>query len=143
MQNTSEIPQLVDRHRDDLIGLANRVWAKPETLYGEYRSCAEHTAMLHNKGFRVTENVADIPTAVMGEAGHGGRVIAILGEFDALRGLSQVAGGLSAGAGCRCAWPWLWAQLAGIGSDAGGLRGQRLAGGDRRARARALLRLPC
>lgn len=92
MQNTSQIPDLVVRNQDDLIGLANRVWGMPETLYGEYRSCAEHTAMLRDKGFRVTTEVAGIPTAVMGEAGQGGPVIAILGEYDALPGLSQVAG---------------------------------------------------
>jgi aminobenzoyl-glutamate utilization protein B len=40
----------------------------------------------------VKENLADIPTAVMGEAGEGGPIIAILGEYDALPGLSQVAG---------------------------------------------------
>ena len=44
------------------------------------------------KGSAITENVAGIPTAVMGEAGEGGPVIAILGEYDALPGLSQVAG---------------------------------------------------
>ena len=48
--------------------------------------------MLEQEGFRITENVAGIPTAVMGEAGDGGPVIAILGEYDALPGLSQVAG---------------------------------------------------
>ncbi|MDP2085621.1 MAG: amidohydrolase [Gemmobacter sp.] len=92
MQNTSEIPDLVARHQDDLIGLSDRVWGMPETLYTEYRSCDEHTAMLRAKGFRVTENVAGLPTAVMGEAGSGGPVIAILGEYDALPGLSQEAG---------------------------------------------------
>ena len=92
MQNTSDIPNLVDCHKDDLIGLADRVWTIPETLYAEFRSCAEHTDMLQAKGFRVTENVANIPTAVMGEAGQGGPIIAILGEFDALPGLSQIAG---------------------------------------------------
>lgn len=82
----------VEAHRDDLTGLADQVWETPELLYGEYASCAAHTQMLHDKGFRVTENVAGIPTAVMGEAGEGGPVIAILGEYDALPGLSQVAG---------------------------------------------------
>ena len=48
--------------------------------------------MLREKGFRVTEEVAGIPTAVVGEAGQGGPVIAILGEYDALPGLSQEAG---------------------------------------------------
>ena len=64
----------------------------PEIAYTEYRSVAEHRAMLEQEGFRITENVAGIPTAVMGEAGDGGPVIAILGEYDALPGLSQVAG---------------------------------------------------
>ena len=92
MRNEAEIWDRVEDHKHDLIGLADRVWGTPETLYAEYRSCAEHTAMLHAKGFRVTENVAGIPTAVIGEAGSGGPVIAILGEYDALPGLSQIAG---------------------------------------------------
>lgn len=92
MQNTSAIPELVDRHKDDLIGLSDRVWATPETLYGEFHSAAAHAEMLRSKGFDVTEGVAGIPTAVTGEAGTGGPVIAILSEYDALPGLSQVAG---------------------------------------------------
>src|SRR5947199_5573200 len=63
-----------------------------EIAYTEYRSSAEHRAMVEQEGFRITENLADIPTAVMGESGDGGPVIAILGEYDALPGLSQVAG---------------------------------------------------
>jgi len=45
--------------------------------------------MLVREGFRITTDLAGIPTAVMGEAGEGGPVIAILGEYDALPGLSQ------------------------------------------------------
>src|SRR4051794_21297660 len=92
MQNTEEIWRLVDAHKDDFIGLSDRIWGMPELCYGEFRSCAEHTAMLEQQGFRVTRNVAGIPTAVMGEAGTDGPVIAILGEYDALPGLSQEAG---------------------------------------------------
>ena len=87
MQNTEEIWRLVDAKKDDFEGLSDRVWDTPELCYGEFRSCAEHTAMLEKQGFRVTKNVAGIPTAVMGEAGEGGPVIAILGEYDALPGL--------------------------------------------------------
>src|SRR4249919_1496398 len=92
MQNTDEIWRLVDARKDDFEALSDRVWGMPELCYGEVRSCAEHTAMLEAEGFRVTQNVAGIPTAVMGEAGEGGLVIAILGEYDALPGLSQEAG---------------------------------------------------
>src|ERR1700727_2681721 len=92
MRNTEEIWRLVDAHQDDFIRLSDRVWEMPELCYTEFRSCAEHTAMLEAKGFRVTREVAGIPTAVMGEAGEEGPVIAILGEYDALPGLSQEAG---------------------------------------------------
>ena len=92
MQNSEEIWRLVDAKKADFEALSDRVWGMPELCYGEVRSCAEHTAMLEQQGFRVTTNVAGIPTAVMGESGEDGPVIAILGEYDALPGLSQEAG---------------------------------------------------
>ncbi len=91
MKNTEQIWDLVDAKRESFLELSDRVWAMPELAYGEFRSVAEHTAMLKAQGFQVTENYCGIPTAVMGEAGEGGPVIAILGEYDALPGLSQEA----------------------------------------------------
>jgi len=92
MQNSEKIWTLVDARREAYEALSDRIWEMPELAYGEYRSAAEHRQMLEREGFRVEENLAGIPTAVMGEAGAGGPVIAILGEYDALPGLSQVAG---------------------------------------------------
>jgi aminobenzoyl-glutamate utilization protein B len=92
VQNSEKIWQVVDGRRQAYEALSDRVWGMPEIAYTEYRSVAEHRAMLESEGFRITENVAGIPTAVMGEAGDGGPVIAILGEYDALPGLSQIAG---------------------------------------------------
>ncbi len=108
MRNSDEIWTLVDQHREAFEGLSDRVFDTPEVNFHEYRSVAEHTAMLREQGFRVTENVAGMPTAVMGEAGEEGPVIAILGEYDALPGLVQQAGlashtplpGDGAGHGC-------------------------------------------
>lgn len=91
MQNAERIWDLVDQRRADYEDLSDRIWGMPELCYNEHRSVAEHKAMLAKEGFRVTEKVAGIPTAVMGEAGEGGPVIAILGEYDALPGLSQEA----------------------------------------------------
>lgn len=92
--NTDPIWSFVDAKREPFVGLSDRVWAMPEIAYTEHRSVAEHVAMLKAEGFRITENLAGIPTAVMGEAGTPGEgpVIAILGEYDALPGLSQVGG---------------------------------------------------
>ena len=92
MDNRSDIWLGVDAIKAGFIALSDRVWATPEVCYTEARSCAEHLAELQRQGFRITENVADIPTALMGEWGEGGPVIAFLGEYDALPGLSQEAG---------------------------------------------------
>ena len=108
MRNSDEIWTIVEQHRAAFEGLSDRVFDTPEVNFHEYRSVAEHTAMLREHGFRVTENVAGMPTAVMGEAGDEGPVIAILGEYDALPGLTQEAGmathtplpGDGAGHGC-------------------------------------------
>lgn len=84
--------QKVDEQKQRLIELSDRVWGMPEVCYTEVRSMAEHKAELLEQGFRIRENIAGIPTSVMGEAGEGGPVIAFLGEYDALPGLSQEAG---------------------------------------------------
>ena len=62
-----------------------------ERLHLNRATIASAYAMLEAEGFRVTGDLAGIPTAVMGEAGDEGPVIAILGEYDALPGLSQAA----------------------------------------------------
>jgi aminobenzoyl-glutamate utilization protein B len=92
MRNDNPIWSFVDAKGPEFTGLADRVFDTPELAYTETKSCAQHTHMLRDQGFRVTENVAGIATAVMGEAGTGGPIIAILGEYDALPGLSQEPG---------------------------------------------------
>jgi aminobenzoyl-glutamate utilization protein B len=92
MSNSEEIWLLVDRKAPAFFDLSDRIWGTPELNYREIESAAAHATMLAKEGFRVTQPVASLPTAVMGEAGRSGPVIAILGEFDALPGLSQKAG---------------------------------------------------
>lgn len=92
MKNSRTLPQVIDDLSDDFKALSDRVWAVPETCYAERKSAAEHVEELQRQGFRVTEGVAGIPTAMVGEAGDSGPIIAFLGEFDALPGLSQEAG---------------------------------------------------
>lgn len=92
MDNRNDLWRHVDAERERLIALSDRVWGMPEVCYTEHRSVAEHIAELEHHGFRLTKDVAGIPTAIIGEAGEGGPVIAFLGEYDALPGLSQEAG---------------------------------------------------
>ncbi|MEI2296832.1 M20 family metallopeptidase [Ensifer sp. MJa1] len=92
MKNSHAVWEMLEAKRDQFFALSDRVWDTPETNYEEFRSSAEHATLLEAEGFRVARGIAGMPTAVMGEAGEGGPVIAILGEFDALPGLSQEAG---------------------------------------------------
>lgn len=92
MKNFDSVWDIVEQKSPSFAELSDYVWEVPETNYEEYRSSDAHAAQLEAEGFRVERGVAGIPTAVMGEAGEGGPIIAILGEFDALPGLSQVAG---------------------------------------------------
>jgi aminobenzoyl-glutamate utilization protein B len=90
--NADAIWTMVEGHSPDLCAMSDEIWETPELNYQEVKSVARQKDMLAQKGFRISENVGGIPTAVMGEAGDGGPVIAILGEYDALPGLSQEAG---------------------------------------------------
>ncbi|TPJ58040.1 M20 family metallopeptidase [Mesorhizobium sp. B2-6-1] len=92
MSNGRRIWEHVDGLAECFVALSDRVWETPELNYREYRSSDEHLRMLREQGFRVETGIAGMPTAIMGEAGEGGPVIAFLGEFDALPGLSQEAG---------------------------------------------------
>jgi aminobenzoyl-glutamate utilization protein B len=71
MDNSEHIWRLVDAKREPFEALSDRVWGMPELQYVEHRSVAEHIKELEREGFRITTNVADIPTAVIGEAGEG------------------------------------------------------------------------
>jgi aminobenzoyl-glutamate utilization protein B len=92
MRNSSDVWRLVEAKESDFFALSDRIWAMPELNYQERRSAEAHAEMLARQGFRVVKGIAGLPTAMMGEAGDDGPVIAILGEYDALPGLSQEAG---------------------------------------------------
>ena len=68
---------------------AQKIWGWAEVGYHEERSAALLALSLQSAGFRVERGVAQIPTAFIATAGSGKPVIAILGEYDALPGLSQ------------------------------------------------------
>jgi aminobenzoyl-glutamate utilization protein B len=81
----------VERHRQELLNLSDSVWKYAETALKEYRSSKALSDYAARQGFRVKTNVAGMPTAFIAEYGSGKPVIGILGEFDALPGLSQKA----------------------------------------------------
>lgn len=71
--------------------VAQQIWNFAEVGYMETKSSALLQGELKAAGFTVTTGVAGEPTAFVAEFGSGKPVIAILGEYDALPGLSQAA----------------------------------------------------
>ena len=77
IQNEETIWNLVEAKKEAFIELADRVFDTPETLYEEFRSVKEHVSRLEAEGFKITQNVCGMPTAVIGEAGDEGPIIAL------------------------------------------------------------------
>jgi aminobenzoyl-glutamate utilization protein B len=85
------ISQLVDMKADSFIDINDKIWEYAEIKYSEHRSAKLQCDLLESEGFTVEKNLAGISTAFVGSFGEGSPVIALLGEFDALSGLSQEA----------------------------------------------------
>lgn len=97
----------IEAKREVLNATADFLWDHPETAFTEFESAKYLCDVLRKEGFTVEENIAGIQTAFTGTFGSGKPVIGILGEYDALSGLSQKAGiaeqvsaGGEAGHGC-------------------------------------------
>jgi aminobenzoyl-glutamate utilization protein B len=81
----------IETHRTELTALADQVWAFAETALREKRSAAVLADYAEKQGFKVERGIARMPTAFLASYGEGAPVIAVLGEYDALPGLSQKA----------------------------------------------------
>ena len=86
---TDAILASLDARSAHYSGIAKQIWGFAELGYLETRSSALLQSELSQAGFRMKSGLAGIPTAFTAEYGSGKPVIAILGEFDALPGLSQ------------------------------------------------------
>jgi aminobenzoyl-glutamate utilization protein B len=86
------IDRYIDAHGPRFCELADDIWGFAELKFAEHQSCETHALALEQEGFRVQRELAGMPTALLGEYGSGEPVIALLGEYDALPGLSQTAG---------------------------------------------------
>ena len=75
-----------------LTALSDKIWEYAELSMLEYKSTAAYVQILKEEGFQVEENLCGIVTAFSGSFGSGSPKIGILGEYDALSGLSQVPG---------------------------------------------------
>lgn len=79
----------IEQHQEKFIQISDKIWDLAETGLQEHQSAAYLTSVFEEAGFVVDKGVADMPTAFTATYGTEKPVIAILGEYDALPGLSQ------------------------------------------------------
>ena len=87
----SAVLESIATRREDSWQTALKIWNAAEPGYQEIESAKLLADRAEQAGLRVTRGVADMPTAFVAEFGAGQPVIGILGEYDALPGLSQQA----------------------------------------------------
>ena len=81
----------IERDADRLADLSDEIWAYAEVALRENRSARALADYAEARGFDVERGVAGMPTAFVASYGQGRPVIGVLGEYDALPGLSQTA----------------------------------------------------
>jgi aminobenzoyl-glutamate utilization protein B len=86
-----EVVKTIDAGYNTYSDVAHKIWQFAEVGYKEEKSAALLQDMLKQAGFKIESGVAGIPTAFTATYGSGKPVIGILGEYDALPGVSQDA----------------------------------------------------
>src|SRR5499426_4586121 len=81
----------IEKRNAEMIKLSDQIWAFAETALREHKSSEALSRYAEQQGFKVERGVAGMPTAFIASYGQGRPVIGILGEFDALPGISQKA----------------------------------------------------
>ena len=87
-----DLGRIIEEKRDFFIDVDRKIWEYAETAFTEFKSADTLCEALKTEGFTVERPVAGVDTAFCGSWGQGSPVIAFLGEYDALSGLSQKAG---------------------------------------------------
>jgi amidohydrolase len=82
----------IDEWRNRLTALSHSLHAEPEVAFAEHASAGKLAALLDDAGFKVSEGVGELPTALTAEYGEGDLTIGICAEYDALPGIGHGCG---------------------------------------------------
>ncbi|MEK4487353.1 M20 family metallopeptidase [Psychrobacillus sp. FSL H8-0484] len=86
------LTEIIEEKRQKLIQVSDKIWSYAEMGFQEDKSSQLLCETLEEEGFSVEKGVGNIKTAFIGSFGSGKPIIAFLGEYDALSGLSQSGG---------------------------------------------------
>src|SRR6266498_4179451 len=91
IKNKEEAVASIEKRKAEMIKLSDQIWAFAETALRERKSSKALADYAETEGFKVERGVAGMPTAFIATYGQGRPIIGVLGEFDALPGISQKA----------------------------------------------------
>lgn len=93
-EEKKKILSYIDEKADVINDTSDKIWEYAELSLREFKSGELYAKVLKEEGFNVEHPFAGIETAFRASFGSGKPVIGILAEYDALTGLSQVAGSI-------------------------------------------------
>jgi len=79
----------IENNKELIVEISDKIWDFAELGLIEFKSSTLLADELEKHGFRVERGIAGMPTAFVATWGEGKPVIGIMGEYDALPGLSQ------------------------------------------------------
>lgn len=88
MMEKSLVLAWIDNNKTMLTDIARKIWDNPELSFAEKYAADLQASLLKKYGFTV-KPVKNVPTAFVAEHGQGRPIIGIMGEYDALAGLSN------------------------------------------------------
>ena len=83
---------VIEEKKEEICEVADRIWEYAELSLKEFKSAQLYCEILEKEGFHVERGISGIETAFSASYGSGRPLIGILAEYDALSGLSQIAG---------------------------------------------------
>ena len=86
-----ELLSSIEQKTSDLTSLSDKIWEAAEVAFREDKSAEYLIEYAEENGLIIEKGIAGMPTAFTASYGEGKPVIGIIGEFDALPGLSQTS----------------------------------------------------
>jgi aminobenzoyl-glutamate utilization protein B len=89
MSIKTDILEYLNKKEGLLSNLAKDIWDHPQVALNETYASNKIINFLEEEGFSISKNIGNISTSFVASYGKGSPIIGILGEYDALPGLSQ------------------------------------------------------
>jgi aminobenzoyl-glutamate utilization protein B len=91
MDYRNALAEFIEQNAADFNNMSDAIWEFAEPRFQEFKSSDMQQKYMEEHGFRVKNGLSGAKSAFYAEYGSGKPVIAFLGEFDSLSGLSQKA----------------------------------------------------